>query len=120
MLLDGRVTRPLLLIDAPSLYFRAYFGIPESAARAPDGTPVNAVRGFLDMLATFSFATDLLAFGVREHGLLTIEEGVRLLTSVPAAPSPMQQVKYVLGFPSFIFSTPGLSNHLLPGYSEML
>ncbi len=44
--------RPLLLIDAPSLYFRAYFGIPESAAKAPDGTAVNAVRGFLDMLAT--------------------------------------------------------------------
>jgi 5'-3' exonuclease len=44
--------KPLLLVDAPSLYFRAYFGIPESAAKAPDGTPVNAVRGFLDMLAT--------------------------------------------------------------------
>jgi 5'-3' exonuclease len=41
-----------LLIDTPSLYFRAYFGIPESAARAPDGSPVNAVRGLLDMLAT--------------------------------------------------------------------
>jgi 5'-3' exonuclease len=49
----GPVTdAPLLLVDAPSLYFRAYFGIPESAARAPDGSPVNAVRGFLDMLAT--------------------------------------------------------------------
>lgn len=43
---------PLLLVDSASLYFRAYFGIPESAARAPDGTPVNAVRGFLDMVAT--------------------------------------------------------------------
>ncbi|MGC4879317.1 5'-3' exonuclease [Micromonospora sp. DT43] len=43
---------PILLIDAPSLYFRAYFGIPESAARTEDGQPVNAVRGFLDMLAT--------------------------------------------------------------------
>ncbi|MFI7516154.1 5'-3' exonuclease H3TH domain-containing protein [Micromonospora echinofusca] len=43
---------PILLIDAPSLYFRAYFGIPESAARAADGSPVNAVRGFLDMLAS--------------------------------------------------------------------
>ncbi|MEJ3750400.1 5'-3' exonuclease [Actinomycetes bacterium KLBMP 9797] len=42
----------LLLVDAPSLYFRAYFGIPESAARAPDGSPVNAVRGFLDMVTT--------------------------------------------------------------------
>jgi hypothetical protein len=46
------VDRPLLLVDAASLYFRAYHGIPESAARAPDGAPVNAVRGFLDMLAT--------------------------------------------------------------------
>ncbi|MEU6205213.1 5'-3' exonuclease [Micromonospora musae] len=43
---------PILLIDSASLYFRAYFGIPESAARAEDGSPVNAVRGFLDMLAT--------------------------------------------------------------------
>ncbi|TDC29090.1 5'-3' exonuclease [Micromonospora sp. 15K316] len=43
---------PILLIDSASLYFRAYFGVPESAARAEDGTPVNAVRGFLDMLAT--------------------------------------------------------------------
>ncbi|MEU7924233.1 5'-3' exonuclease [Micromonospora sp. NPDC049107] len=43
---------PILLIDAASLYFRAYFGIPESAARTEDGQPVNAVRGFLDMLAT--------------------------------------------------------------------
>lgn len=43
---------PLLAVDTPSLYFRAYFGVPESAHRAPDGRPVNAVRGFLDMLAT--------------------------------------------------------------------
>jgi 5'-3' exonuclease len=46
------VRPPLLLVDSASLYFRAYFGVPESAARAPDGTPVNAVRGFLDMVAT--------------------------------------------------------------------
>jgi 5'-3' exonuclease len=45
-------SRPLLLVDSASLYFRAYFGIPESSAIAPDGTPVNAVRGFLDMVAT--------------------------------------------------------------------
>ena len=46
------MTRPLLAVDAPSLYFRAFHGVPTSAARAEDGTPVNAVRGFLDMLAT--------------------------------------------------------------------
>ena len=50
----GGVTarRPLLLVDAPNLYFRAFFGVPEESARAPDGSPVNAVRGFVDMLAS--------------------------------------------------------------------
>jgi 5'-3' exonuclease len=41
----------LMLLDAPSLYFRAFFGVPDSV-RAPDGTPVNAVRGLLDFIAT--------------------------------------------------------------------
>jgi 5'-3' exonuclease len=40
----------LLLLDAASLYFRAFYGVPESI-KAPDGTPVNAVRGFTDMVA---------------------------------------------------------------------
>ncbi len=43
--------RPLLAVDAPSLYFRAFHGIPENAARTAAGEPVNAVRGFMDMLA---------------------------------------------------------------------
>jgi len=40
----------LMLLDSASLYFRAFHGIPETV-RAPDGSPVNAVRGFLDMVA---------------------------------------------------------------------
>src|SRR6195256_1129152 len=40
-----------LLLDGSSLMFRAFFGIPVGAFKAPDGQPVNAVRGFLDMLA---------------------------------------------------------------------
>jgi 5'-3' exonuclease len=40
----------LMLLDAPSLYFRAFHGIPEAAVTAPDGTPVNAVRGLLDFV----------------------------------------------------------------------
>ncbi|WP_225920731.1 5'-3' exonuclease [Pseudonocardia oceani] len=40
----------LMLLDAASLYFRAYYGVPESVT-APDGTPVNAVRGFTDMVS---------------------------------------------------------------------
>ncbi|GAA2261577.1 5'-3' exonuclease [Streptomyces ruber] len=44
-------TRPkkLLLLDTASLYFRAYYGVPDSV-KAPDGTPVNAVRGLLDFI----------------------------------------------------------------------
>lgn len=41
---------PLLLLDGPSMWFRSYFGVPSSIT-APDGRPVNAVRGFLDSLA---------------------------------------------------------------------
>lgn len=40
----------LMLLDTASLYFRAFFGVPDSI-RAPDGTPVNAVRGFTDTVA---------------------------------------------------------------------
>jgi 5'-3' exonuclease len=39
-----------MLLDAASLYFRAFYGVPTSVT-APDGQPVNAVRGFLDMTA---------------------------------------------------------------------
>ena len=39
-----------MLLDSASLYFRAFFGVPLTMT-APDGTPVNAVRGLLDMIA---------------------------------------------------------------------
>ena len=40
-----------MLLDSASMYFRAYYGVPPESMTAPDGTPVNAVRGFLDMIA---------------------------------------------------------------------
>ncbi|KGH48576.1 5'-3' exonuclease [Modestobacter caceresii] len=39
-----------MLLDAASLYFRAFYGVPTSVT-GPHGRPVNAVRGFLDMTA---------------------------------------------------------------------
>ncbi|OLP03459.1 flap endonuclease [Mycolicibacterium porcinum] len=42
---------PILLLDGASMWFRSYFGVP-SSIKAPDGRPVNAVRGFLDSIAT--------------------------------------------------------------------
>ena len=38
-----------MLLDTASMYFRAFYGVPE--IKGPDGTPVNAVRGLLDFIA---------------------------------------------------------------------
>lgn len=45
------MSAPLLLLDGASMWFRSYFGVPSSIT-APDGRPVNAVRGFIDSVAT--------------------------------------------------------------------
>ena len=41
---------PLLLLDGAGLWFRAFHALPEKMT-APDGRPVNAIRGFIDMVA---------------------------------------------------------------------
>ena len=41
-----------LYFDTATMYYRAFFAVPESVT-APDGTPSGAVRGFLDMAASF-------------------------------------------------------------------
>ena len=45
------MTQRLMLLDSASLYFRAFYGVPDQR-RSPDEPPTNAVRGFLDMVAT--------------------------------------------------------------------
>ena len=40
-----------MLLDGASMWFRSFFGVPSSIT-APDGRPVNALRGFLDTVAT--------------------------------------------------------------------
>lgn len=44
------MTGRTMLLDSASLYFRAFYGVPDTV-KAPDGTPVNAARGFLDIIA---------------------------------------------------------------------
>ncbi|MET1052741.1 MAG: 5'-3' exonuclease H3TH domain-containing protein [Mycetocola sp.] len=44
------MTERRMLLDTASLYFRAFHGLPDTLT-APDGTPVNAVRGLLDFIA---------------------------------------------------------------------
>jgi 5'-3' exonuclease len=43
-------TERLMLLDAPSLYFRAFFGVPQTTVAA-DGKPVNALKGLLEFIA---------------------------------------------------------------------
>ena len=38
----------LMLLDSASLWYRAYYGMPDTLT-GPDGTPVNAIRGYIDM-----------------------------------------------------------------------
>lgn len=45
----------LMLLDTASLYFRAFYGVPDTV-KAPDGRPVNAVRGLLDIVAKLTAA----------------------------------------------------------------
>lgn len=40
----------LMLLDSASLWYRAYYGMPDTLL-SPDGTPVHAIRGFIDMSA---------------------------------------------------------------------
>ena len=47
--MTSQQTGRLMLLDTASMYFRAFFGVPEIGA--PDGTNVNAVRGLMDFIS---------------------------------------------------------------------
>ncbi|HET6685652.1 MAG TPA: 5'-3' exonuclease [Jiangellaceae bacterium] len=70
----------LMLLDAASLYFRAFYGVPESMT-APDGTPVNAVRGLLDFIAR------LVTVRKPERLIACLDEDWRPAFRVAAVPS---------------------------------
>ena len=59
---SSKATRNLYF-DTATLYYRAFFAVPESIT-APDGTPSGAVRGFLDMVSaiTKQFPPDQVVF----------------------------------------------------------
>ena len=40
----------LMLLDSASLWYRAYYGMPDTLV-SPSGSPVNSIRGYLDMTA---------------------------------------------------------------------
>lgn len=57
------MSRRLLLMDSASLYFRAFYGVPDRR-ESPTAPPNNAIRGFADTIATLITRykpTDLVA-----------------------------------------------------------
>ncbi|CAB4876358.1 unannotated protein [freshwater metagenome] len=68
----------LLLLDTASLYYRAFYGMPDTM-RAPDGTPVNAIRGMLDFVSRL----------VRDH------EPTRLVACMDADWRPSWRVELI-------------------------
>jgi len=83
----------LMLLDTASMYFRAFFGVPE--IKAPDGTPVNAVRGLVDFIARLVDQyepTDLVCCWDNDWrpqwrvDLLATYKAHRVVQEVPSAP----------------------------------
>ena len=65
----------LLLLDSASLYFRAFFGVPDQRKDLAE-PPTNAVRGFLDMIAslvTTFFAAQAMMAGFFAGGVNALE-----------------------------------------------
>jgi 5'-3' exonuclease len=108
------MTPPVLLLDGASMWFRSYFGVPSSIT-APDGRPINALRGFLDSVATLitqhrparlvvcldmdwrpQFRVDLIpsykAHRVAEAGSPVGEEGDEDIEEIPDDLSPQVDV----------------------------
>ncbi len=82
-----------MLLDAASLYFRAFYGVPTSVT-TPDGRPINAVRGFLDMTARL-----LTAHGpaLRRHlvsDVVPVDEGPSVLLGLARRERPAGQVVF--------------------------
>jgi N-acyl-D-aspartate/D-glutamate deacylase len=77
--LDTVFMPPVLGLDDESWQMRA------EAWRSPNVLLGASDAGaHMDMLATFAFTTHLLSEGVRERGLLPLEEAIRLVTDWPA------------------------------------
>lgn len=82
-----------LLVDAPSLFYRALFSTPDTIS-TPQGTPINAAYGFFRMLAQLIADRDPDYIGCAEDGNWRPEWRVELLEgykSMRAEPGSQQE-----------------------------
>jgi DNA polymerase-1 len=100
----------LLLIDGHGLAFRGFYAIPET--NAPDGTPTNAVLGFMNMLlkAMDQWNPDRIGIFFDPHGP-TARDAMYGAYKEGRAPAPeafkpqmplIMELSEALGFPVFI------------------
>jgi 5'-3' exonuclease len=92
----------LMLLDTASLYFRAYYGVPDSIT-APDGTPVNAVRGLLDFIA---------------H-LITVRSPDRLVACLDADWRPAFRIALLPSYKAHRLANPATGTENVPAALEM-
>lgn len=105
---DVPMPRRLMLLDSASLYFRAFYGVPDRRSD-PGDIPTNAVRGFLDMIATLVSdhePTDFVACwdndwrpefrvaAIPSYKAHRVTEGSQVLEESPADLTP--QVPYIV------------------------
>jgi DNA polymerase-1 len=100
----------LLLVDGHGLAFRGFYAIPEM--NAPDGTPTNAVMGFMNMLmkAMDQWKPDRTALFFDPHGP-TARDAMYAAYKDGRAPAPesfkpqvplIMELARALGFPVFV------------------
>lgn len=89
-----------MLLDAPSLYFRAFFGVPP--AFASDGRPVNALQGLLDFLAS----------------LIRVRRPTHLVACMDADWRPAWRVAAVPTYKTHRVATPGHAEETVPDALE--
>jgi len=87
-----------MLLDTASLYFRTFFGVPDTV-RAPDGTPVNAVRGLLDGITR----------------LVRARRPVRFVACLDADWRPAFRVAVVPSYKAHRLADDGISEEIPPG-----
>ena len=93
----------LMLLDTASLYYRAFFGVPETV-RAPDGTPVNAIRGLLDMISR----------------LVRARHPAQLVACLDADWRPAFRVEAVPSYKAHRLAANGTSEETPPGLSPQI
>jgi 5'-3' exonuclease len=92
-----------MLLDTASLYFRTFFGVPDTV-RAPDGTPVNAIRGLLDAITR----------------LVRLRRPARLVACLDADWRPAFRVAAVPSYKAHRLAADGVSEEIPPGLAVQI